>query len=1426
MIGHLVANNLEDAWTKISSSDEYQNSDDTFKERVKQRFFERTVGSSEGFKSLASDRQQAIQQRFYNRIKPKSDLQQVAPKVGEALRSTLLAPQEKLEKFGEKVGAVPIPKIKEAGEQLGQAGKGLEELASGDIEQGKTGKAIAETAGSVGAKAGQKLWDLSVPATVGQVAGMAAVGAGITMAGETKAGAAIGKALNKSLGEYGDSIINKFRSRLKTPVPPVPGEAPSKLMVPLSNPLQGLISDEMRYEQTLKTMSGVTDPVNYKPYLPEVRTNLSQLKDFHKTQLEGLRKEPQRLQDIAYAEKQVTMPGEPRKQPPLIPFKQMLEPGREGAQRATPVKRPGVSDIVTPEVQHTLENMEAMDRPRDPFLKNAWEQKSEGEQGIDPDIAKFGATRNLNDITQKPLRNILKELNDDIGQIGAIRFAGAGQAIGANDPAVLDAAKDLRIALKGPEGQIYKGSFRSNMHQGILPKGDANLTEGFWDKLTNKFISREEAASYLGWDEKMIKRTGGLTAQNLGDLHMAFYEGTQVNPDTLELANNLRVAIKGADDQVHIGDYGTTHGESFKSKLPDEVAKNGEFGFWHDADKKFMSRDEAAQKLGQTGEFELKDLQKAYTTFVGRREKGLHSLTLEDLKKQSSMKIIKQINKELGEKGEVLGEADPAKYDRIKQNVRELMRRAASLGYDSAEEVIGFAARNGVAKEELHFLQKELGAVELAPLDPRPISEVLQAKAGNNDMKNTLWERVKDRWTPNGKASQVRSLLTKRYGEIAEGHLDSQYFIHNTTKQLSKAEREALTFRIEGMEAPDPAKFRWPNAKDIIHLVKNPTPNMRLARASVKAYMAEAHSFLSDNFEDVGYVNDYITHLWDRPSDHLLNPKSNMLGTYNPFLQGRSFPDYVSGINAGSQPKTLDVREILSAYDRYKIKAVANYRFMDELAKMPTPQGLPAVMDAKNAPIGWIKAPDVPALIGKRVHPDYLQAIKTITDAPFSNKALRAYDVLAESQRYASLSFSPFHFGSLFVMSSLSTDVPFKIPLKVLTGTGRYLLKEAAADETETAFWRKIYKAYQNGHAAFADLPAAKRAVRAGLNLGSLGSEKTGPLENFLNSTEAKLNRFYLSKLIKPIRAVKDIWDKGLWDYVHAGSKLLTFQEHLIDNLKKFPDEPTLKVEQATARFVNDLDGGLAWETLFVSPQYQKSLHRLFFFPDWMVSRLRTLGTVVKGLPFTDLQTPEARQSQKFWLRAGAYYYTLANWKNYVNTKRDGMTDRNGKPGRFMWDNDPGKFMQVYKGKDPKTGRSIYMNYAPAITEVFQWFHDPVKSLGARFNPNLQFMSEFFTNTTLSGYKIPENQRDFPSLMKRSYSPIIAKGGNDYGLFPASRGMNSYDIIKRFEKVIRNGDDPSMAIKFGVENGYDVEMLYNVARRNVKGGMKKEALLR
>ena len=183
-------------------------------------------------------------------------------------------------------------------------------------------------------------------------------------------------------------------------------------------------------------------------------------------------------------------------------------------------------------------------------------------------------------------------------------------------------------------------------------------------------------------------------------------------------------------------------------------------------------------------------------------------------------------------------------------------------------------------------------------------------------------------------------LIKSRRADIDKGMLMSEAFVRSWEHDLSKLEREAMPFLIQGIK--DPGVLSKISRGDLVDVIKNPTPEMLRIKKMIGKYMEESHTFLEEHFEGLGYKKDYITQLWKLP------PEARGKGFGN-FMAKRKIPSIEDGINQGLEPRTLDVAEIVRVYDRFKVRTAYNKVFANELLRMVDEDGSPLIQKGKES---------------------------------------------------------------------------------------------------------------------------------------------------------------------------------------------------------------------------------------------------------------------------------------------------------------------------------------------------------------------------------------------------------------------------------------------------------------------------------------------
>jgi len=651
--------------------------------------------------------------------------------------------------------------------------------------------------------------------------------------------------------------------------------------------------------------------------------------------------------------------------------------------------------------------------------------------------------------------------------------------------------------------------------------------------------------------------------------------------------------------------------------------------------------------------------------------------------------------------------------------------------------------------------------------------------------------------------SAVRGLISKRYGEIKTGILDSELFRNVIKQNLTKEEQRAMPFIIEGTYK---GRVR-PEAKQMA--------------TKIKDYYDEGYKYLAKNFDDLGFVENYVNRIWDIPK----NKQAAVVGRFtktNPFTKKRAIPTLKEGIKMGLKPKTTNITELIEVYDTYKFKTVANKRFLDSVNKMVNPDtGKMIVQRADRAPANfvlidqpllskgvareingkWTRVAKIPA----KVDPEIAKEIKVIMDKPFSSTGVRALQTVNAFAKKTALSLSLFHHWAL-TESAISA------------GVGRKAFK----------MWNpaKIYGALKKGrYDIYTKSAIAKDGLQHGLQLGAISDVQRGTVSNVLKNIELKTKNIpVVKKITKGIRGFNDLWDKSLWDYYHNGLKLYTYEKWTQDALKKYTTKSPTAIKEQVAQLVNDTFGGQVWEKLLVTPKAQQVAHWALLSPDWTLSTLRQAAA-----PFAK----EARGvlGRKFWLRAAFYMWGGSNIINGI------MSQKHLGEWRWMWENDPKHKTYIFMGFN-EDGSKKYLRFGKQYREIFEWFDDPIKKFGGKLAPTVREAYKQVSGVSPTGWEAEWKGKSFwdiGALGERAKSILemglpysaktIARSKSILGVaFPISKGLSWYEARELMTDAIQRKDRDMVTEiwRASLENNLNAKDIFNQAKGEVKAQARWE----
>jgi len=1498
---------LDQDWQAITADARFSDLTEQKKETVRQRFYDQKVRSDKRYLDLPESKRIEVRKRFDEVTKTKpltfaDEFKKELPKIEEAGKSIARGASKALK--GYQVGkAMGEQVFEQIGPQPMKAAYGALKSISGEIEK-KT-----EEAGNILEPSEENLGRVAKKFQEAPVAtSLEALQPSMTQFDLARA---IGSGAVRTFGKFASSMIPKnpidvgeylvadgvFRLAGKIPLlgsadilAPFKSKAPKVAADTVGNLfeksiLKRQVELQARNSTTPKPLevtaaeTGKADAQNewttYQKWLedhdklspsggepkedlyPDMKNNVSQLRDAAKARLDKLRSEPIRVESLGQAEDSLRgyfrnkasmfpKPQEPIALPeasiPIEPTPLLesgkpagLLPGKGETSTALPVKNP------------------VEGRPR-PFLKpQPTESSLPVQQGISPAISERQSS------AFRPLREAYSSITAHPDYIKLKNEASDMVNRYASEKGVEPTPK-------------FSDSLFHEIHDAL---GDFRTAAAKKDSAGMKVVMDKYPNIARDWDiilKMLYTETQGGT---FFDSHVIGSYGAESPKSTFSSG------LEGYKEFVS---------QSFENRLPNEtkqtidhltgaLMKSLEDENWIAITKPRQVDQPWMENVGKVIDHSLADYQepssKSFKVMEKMREDaGLPPSPLGDNKQRGLFEIIDELGQHfLNERGEIGGKPiDPVAHARLEANINELVDRAMSLGYTTSQDIMLWAAKN--APREIADAVRAHLSPTLSSFDTHAYQEMDQAKQGNPIARKSLEDRsIREYLTDKFEASKLgkwakkvsanQQVLQFKDGDEALMQLKNEYFIHDSYRGHSKYELAAQRWLNEG-KAPNINALSnlvgREESEKMLDAYHNPTERMKRAKVGTQDHEDNWYDLFSNFYDEMGYVDNHVTRRWKQPKEYM-NWEGYVLQNKPNFTKGRKLLTQADGINAGMTPESLDIRDDIRASNNFRVGLLSKIHTLQKIGMSLTQEGLPAIIDESaaetqavrakiaiqkgQAPMTWLRYRNVPLLQDLAIHPDYKLAVDFMNSRRFTGNMARMMDWLSASSKGSILGLSGFHPLSLTEMllsgGSFRDVFTFNMNRNIVAKTMRTIAKGASESLENPLTWKaptsreaiqenirnigKLYDSFMKGSAALANKPLALDMAERGFHFGPINDETNNMVGRNLQRIEDFLKtRFGDARIpetaknaVNKVRSLYDIHSKALWSYMHEAFSMSIYERQLADNIRKFNLEapegqkiPIDQLKQQTAEFVKKEMGGISYSRLLVNPRMQQLLQWAFLAPAW------TIGRVWMGAQVVD-PGPQGRQARKQAMRIALGYYVTANLANYAQTKK-----YLGK-GRFLWDNPEDQKLNVFWKLTPQK-QELYAQGSKASTEIIDDLIHPWKTGAGKLGAPIQAAVKI-----INWSRLPEGQTSIyaQSPLKAAegmFLPSWSTGMSAYGTLPIRKGVTAGTIARYLDRYYQNGDKDALksAITFGREAGIDVRSLNQAAKARWHHQLKKQ----
>lgn len=482
----------------------------------------------------------------------------------------------------------------------------------------------------------------------------------------------------------------------------------------------------------------------------------------------------------------------------------------------------------------------------------------------------------------------------------------------------------------------------------------------------------------------------------------------------------------------------------------------------------------------------------------------------------------------------------------------------------------------------------------------------------------------------------------------------------------------------------------------------------------VQKYFDQKYNEVKKAGIELNYKKDYLPQLWNNSQQEVEQVFGRSLGTKPSFSMDSIIKNYEEGIKAGLTPKFSTIGDLAGWYEQRANKAIADMNFFTKLGK----DGF--IQPAGKAPRDWVS-----------LNPDTFPKVKTNINGETYNGVYKAPRELADminNYLYSPANGNTFSRAlngiANFVSRAKNITLSFGVPGTGINAHGfnilaRHTLGGTGGNPITRLLTGTKYMLHPGSAVAELDktLETAPEAVKNGLTLSA--EEHTA----LLNQSETFAKSFG--------KNWNNLFEKPLFNKMIPALKLSSYNE-LVKNGTD---------AKAAAKLVNNVYGGMNWEQLGRSRDYQNFLRTIILAPDWAESTVRLGGNLGKSF------VPTLQNGKLGFLggETGARYRTMATTilGSYVALNiANKLTS-----GHYAFQNDPGHTFELEAGytQDGQKrylkpyGTSVDFLRLPFDTAVGLAQGDPTpafRAISNRLSIPLGAAMHLLTNTDYKGQAI------------------------------------------------------------------------------------------